>query len=417
MRYFAVLAMLLFTVLGEAQETDAKEDSKFTFSGYDKTFFLFYDMQKNTAPESAYSTMQNTLRGRAFYKPKEWFSFEGAYQLSPSGANADISKAAFSASPSVNKYRLTDAPETIYHSDDQRLKLLHSIDRLNIAFSLPFADIFIGRQAISFGSGLVVSPSDVFSPFSYQDLNKEEKVGVDAVRVKFPMGKMGEFDTGFVFGENGKFSKSAAFVSSKFYIWETNITLTVMDFMENLLASVNIERSIGGAGVWLEGAYTEEDILSGRKSAGRYGRLTAGANYNFPNNIFVFGEYHYNSAGAVKANLENYASNIKKTAYTEGGAYLQGQHYLAPGMSYQITPLLTGSFQMLINLTDPSFFMSPKLEYNVADNAYFDVGAFIGIGRTPGSIQIPFSDQTIPVPRSEFGMYPYMIYTSMRMYF
>jgi hypothetical protein len=86
-------------------------------------------------------------------------------------------------------------------------------------------------------------------------------------------------------------------------------------------------------------------------------------------------------------------------------------------MSCQITPLLTASSEALLNLSDPSVFLAPSLEYNIAQNIYIAAGAYVGIGRRPefiiaadpGSNRVDF--------RSEFGSYPDTYYGSFRIYF
>ena len=64
-----------------------------------------------------------------------------------------------------------------------------------------------------------------------------------------------------------------------------------------------------------------------------------GIDYNFSQGIYTFAEYHLNTAGSASAS--KYLTRPNRSAYAEGGVYLLGQHYLAPGLTYQATPLLT----------------------------------------------------------------------------
>jgi len=390
-----------------------------TLSGWDKQYVGVSGFQKNTLfdgsePYKPQETVQNALRLRLFYKPADWFSAEAAWQVSPTVSHLATAMNDLFA-PSLNDYRITDFKETLYTTPDGILSFPHSLDRLDLTFALPFMDIFIGRQAISFGTAKFLSPTDVFAPLSFQDINREEKVGVDAARVKFPLGEMSELDVGYVFGPDGRFSKSAAFVRGKFALWETDFSLMLVEYQYNLLAGLSIERSIGGAGVWLEAAYTADGVIEGRDSDDDNFRLSAGADYNFADaNLVLFGEYHYSMVGELRPS--NYLTNAAtKAAYRDSGVYLLGSHYLAVGFTKEITPLLNGSFQTLINLTDGSLLIAPRLEYSGADDLYWDLGAAIGAGATArkGDL-IGF---TYPVPRSEFGLYPYTVYTSMRFYF
>jgi hypothetical protein len=111
-------------------------------------------------------------------------------------------------------------------------------------------------------------------------------------------------------------------------------------------------------------------------------------------------EYHWNQAGT--GDSDEYLNRLSAIAYTEGATYLMGRHYLIPGVTYQITPLITFDSQVLLNLMDPSAFLLPKVEYNIAQDIYIAIGALMGFGG---------------VSSSEFGEYPDIYYSSFRIYF
>ncbi len=414
MRTLITLIPLFAATLGAVELADV-----LTLSGWDKQYIGVNGFQKNTLfdgsePYKPQETVQNALRLRLFYKPADWFSAETAWQVSPTVSHLSTAMNDLFA-PSLNDYRITDFKDTLYTTPDGILSFPHSLDRLDLTFTFPFMDIFIGRQAISFGAAKFLNPTDVFAPLSFQDINREEKVGVDAVRVKFPLGEMSELDAGYVFGPDGRLSKSAAFLRGKFALWETDFTLMLVEYQYNLLAGLSIERSLGGAGVWLEAAYTADGVLGRREPDDDDFRLSAGADYNFADaNLVLFGEYHYSMAGELRPS--RYITNAKlKAAYRDSGVYLLGQHYLAVGLSWEITPLLNGSFQTLVNLTDGSLLLAPRLEYSVDEDLYWDIGAAMGAGATARKGDLMGFDY--PIPRSEFGLYPYTVYTSMRLYF
>ena len=88
-----------------------------------------------------------------------------------------------------------------------------------------------------------------------------------------------------------------------------------------------------------------------------------------------------------------------------------GKHYLAPGLTVQVTPLISVGVQVLWNLTDPSVLVAPQLEYNIAEDIYVAAGGFLGLGKRPEA-----SALAAPL-RSEFGGYPDVYFTSFRIYF
>jgi hypothetical protein len=88
-----------------------------------------------------------------------------------------------------------------------------------------------------------------------------------------------------------------------------------------------------------------------------------------------------------------------------------------PGVTRQITPLLTLNFQVLVNVGDPSASLVPTLEYSVAENVYIGGGAYVGIGPSPVLEEVPPAGLRAPVFRSEFGSYPDLYYLSFRLYY
>ena len=113
----------------------------------------------------------------------------------------------------------------------------------------------------------------------------------------------------------------------------------------------------------------------------------------------------------------DYLDNIETPAYTEGAVYLMGRHYLIPGVNYQLTPLFNLSGQLLVNLAEPSGYLTPQFEYNVKDNVYINGGAFIGLGKYP-IFKVDIDDKTVLADlRSEFGSYTNTYFASLRVYF
>jgi hypothetical protein len=190
----------------------------------------------------------------------------------------------------------------------------------------------------------------------------------------------------------------------------------VIDFRQNLLVGLDLTRAVGGAGFWFEAAWVSVDAFAdcGNGRGDDYLRITTGLDYSFGGETYGFAEYHYNQAGSNDAG--KYASSLSHTAYREGAVYLLGEHYLIPGISFQISPLLTGTMEAIVNLGDPSLSLTPHLEYNIAQDIYLACGAYVCIGGAPAL------DLTKEPPlhvrlESEFGAYPDIYYMSFRVYF
>jgi hypothetical protein len=419
MKKYALL--LLFLILAGVPAFS----SHFSLTGYYKNFFVVFDppavahSSVATSSDNPMGMVSNRLRLNFFYDPNEWLSFSLSYNVLPRVQDPALSEDSLVvAQVDLFRYRFKDFRQRLYPEQDEprSFVILQNLDRAFLTIRTAAADIFIGRQAIAWGSSRVINPTDILAPFTFDELDAEDRVGVDAVRVRIPLGFMGEMDSGYIFGKDFKFKKSAFYIRGKFYAAETDFSFLFLGFAENLMAGWDISRSLGGAGFWFEGAYVFVDAFRKEKEpeADNYVRTTIGLDYSFSGKTYGFLEYHFSSAGTNR--WQDYLLNILKPGRLEGAVYLMGKHYLIPGISYQISPLITFSGQALINLIDPSLFLAPYVEYNISPNIYLSAGAFIGIGKGPEAYdpRAPFLGERF---RSEFGGYPDIYFSSFRVYF
>ncbi len=395
-------------------------NDKINLSGYYKSYFtLIQPPSFNGNPaisDNLEGLVINTLRLQSVWTPVNRLSIETAYALNPN-AGSDMQSEGLSAFPFPNpfRYRAYDTRGRLYPSPGDTVKtfyLNNNIDRFIITYRLNFADIVFGRQPIAFGSAKVINPTDVLAPFTFNELDKEERIGIDALRIKFPVSTMGELDIGYVFGDEFKFSNSALFIRFKSYVLKTDVTPITIIFRNNLLLGINISRSVGGATVWLEGSEVLANLFKDYNSDENYFRLSAGTDYQLLPSLYGFIEYHFSQAGKIDAG--NYDLLITQTAYREGGVYLLGQHYIIPGIFLEISPLWGLSAQTIINANDPSFFLLTKAQYNIAENIYIDAGVYLSMGKKS---EINLNPDLEINAKSEFGIYPNTFFTSLRFYF
>ena len=400
-------------------------DTGLSLKGYYKNFFLVLAPPKIEQSEIAASLQQpmiglvnNRLRLNLFYTPNSRFSANVTYDISPRIQDPSLFRQQlFFAVINPYAYRFDDLDSRLYPVQNTAVgsfAIFQNLDRAMLTIHTKPADIFIGRQAIAWGSARIVNPTDVVAPFPFEELDTEDRIGVDAIRLRIPNGFMGEFDTGYICGKDFKLANSAYYLRNKLYIWQADVSFLLLGFRQNMLAGLDIARSMGGAGFWLETAYVFVAAFDHYTAFKKYNylRLSTGMDYSFGGKTYGFIEYHFNGAGAATA--RDYLNEFLTPAYTEGTVYLMGKHYLTPGLTYQITPLISFTGQSLLNLTDPSIFFSPQVEYNVAENIYVSGGAFFGIGKKPKLLNAVGS---ISMFCSEFGTYPNVYFTSFRIYF
>ena len=386
-------------------------NAEFRVSGYYKNFFTAFDSPLPETPVTG--VVVNRLRLNLSYAPTDSFSFAFAYDFTPRVQDPSLfSQSPFAIGTASSRYRVADFDSLLYPGKDEPMGsvgIYHNLDRAAVQFSTDFADISIGRDAIAWGAARIINPTDVVAPFNYDQLDTEDRVGVDAVRIRIPVGVLGEVDTGYIFGTNFDFDKSAIFLRTQLNAAETDFSILLLEFQRDLLVGLDIARGIGGAGFWLETAYVFTDPFDDRRIASDdYLRTSFGLDYSFSGETYAFIEYHFNGAGTDKP--DNYLTNLDRSAYTRGGVYLLGVHYLAPGISHQLTPLIGISGQMLFNLSDPSTWIAPQIAYNIAEDIHLSVGGFISLGKRP-------KDDDLTQLPSEFGSYPNLFFSSFRVYF
>ena len=66
----------------------------------------------------------------------------------------------------------------------------HQLYRASVTLTAGETDVRIGRQRITWGTGRFWSPLDILNPFSPTQLEREERIGVDAVLVEHKLGAL-----------------------------------------------------------------------------------------------------------------------------------------------------------------------------------------------------------------------------------
>ena len=84
---------------------------------------------------------------------------------------------------------------TITRTEEEHVLWQHRFDRLNVGFSPSQAmDLTLGRQAVSWGTTLFLTPADPFLPFSPSDPFRQFRGGVDAARLRLYPGPLSALD-------------------------------------------------------------------------------------------------------------------------------------------------------------------------------------------------------------------------------
>ncbi|MBU1241856.1 hypothetical protein KKD52_17315 [Myxococcota bacterium] len=330
-----------------------------------------------------------------------------------------------------------------------------ALDRLYFQTRLGPVDILVGRQPVSFGVGFIWQPADLLAPFSPLDIDKEFKPGVDAVRLNFNLGSFTELALVGVAGAPSCLHVSVPTAADPMApsVWQTpsgkrcspgeprferdasslaaRFRTTMGEFDLGALAGwvrgdwvvgVFTAGTLGRWKVRSEATFTwdYEDNEPGDADYSfrqRYIRAVAGVDYSFDFSraVHVFSELHYNGFGT--RNPDEYAlilESARVAQYAEISAL--GQYYFGAGGVWELTEKLKWSALAMVNLTDPAAHFSTSVEILLSDETVLQIGGFLPVGRRP-ELLTAGGLPTGAALRSEFGMYPSMIFVLFKRYY
>lgn len=419
------ILVFLFLIVSVFEQIKA---SKFDFNGYYTLYQIAIMPPAINGPvgesltsldEKTKGLIEQHLRLQLSYVPSDVVYGEIAYELMP--FIIDRTPILSDLTPEIDyfTYRISNFHQALYpDSSNEDYEIRHNLDRFFVVINTDLVTTRLGRQPISFGSARIINPTNVLAPIAYGTIGIEQPIGVDALRFVFPLGVVSDLDIGTVFGRGFRADESAYFARVRFDAFETDIALLSMIYREHVLTGLDITRSIYGAGLWLESAYTFSKAIAGGKDRESFFRASAGLDYNFNigSGLYAALEYHYNGASINQP--ENYLESINSTAYIDSGVYLLGRHYLIPRFNFDIIRLLNIDISSLINLKDSSTYLVFIADYNVRQNTYIGLGALIPIGKDPAMTPEGWGPNRLPFySQSEFGLYPGAIYTYFKIFF
>ena len=242
------------------------------------------------------------------------------------------------------------------------------LDRVNVAYTGDKTVIRFGRQAISWGNGLLFTPMDIFNPFDPAAVDKEYKTGDDMLYAQYLLDSGNDVQAVAVVRRNpvsGDVEQDESSLSVKYHgFWGGNeYDLLLAEHYGQRVLGLGASTDLGGA-VWRgDLVWTDTDSGSVFTAVGgvSYSGVTGGHNWT------GFLEYYYNgfgqsdgdySAAGLAANPEL----LKRL--NRGELFNLGRHYLGASLTVEWTPLLNFTPNVFVNLTDPSALTQLVLTYD-----------------------------------------------------
>lgn len=308
-------------------------------------------------------------------------------------------------SPPSSQYDFRYKPLTYEFLDDHQDNWVYtgvaSIDRLKIKYFFDNSDMTFGRQAISWGSGRIWRPTDVFLAFSPLDLIRDYKPGIDLVRYTYYPNDFDSID--FVYHPSSNNEHSAAIFYSK-TIGNVFLSFIYANLLSSHVLGGNWEADINNFTFHFEASLIQDSEANESTVF-----AVTGVDYQFSNEWLMSLELYFNKAG-----YEYPVSNerISNNTFFQKGFTPQLARFLSGlSLSKPLNPLLNFQYVWLSAIQTQSTIIHStlhqfSLNYSTSNESELRVTSVISTGeemKTPNS----FSSEFGHIPNSITLRYSY----------
>jgi len=242
-------------------------------------------------------------------------------------------------------------------SDRDNRALVQRLDRLHVDYTGAKTVLRFGRQAVSWGNGLIYNPMDFFNPFDPAAVDTEYKLGDDMVYGQYLLDSGSDWQFVSVQRRDGEGDVTSAVRSTalKFHGFavDREFDLLVAEHFDERILAAGGSSNLGDA--VLRGDIvvtdTEDEWVTSLVASWSYSWEWGG------HNVSAVTEYFFNGFGLRESDYspEKFAEEEDLTErIIRGELFNVGRHYLAASMTVEVTPLLNVLPNLFINLGDGS---------------------------------------------------------------
>ena len=273
--------------------------------------------------------------------------------------------------------------------NDDYLKVNHFIDMLYYKHFFDFGEIVFGRQVISWGTGRIWQPTDLFNPINPANFSKFEKDGADALSAKIFLGDFSDLELVYNFREKLKDGNFAGRFRTNYK--EYDISVMAGYFDKRAVVGGDFAGNLFDAGFRGEFLYSFHD----KDPDSNFVRCILGLDYQFTSKLYAMTEFQYNGEGTTCTNCYQ----IDKMFM--GEILNVGKYYGMAQISYEIHPLVKINLSNLTNIGDGSGYAGFTGVYSALDNLNLSLGAMLFYGKN----------------KTEYSYFPSAFYAVVEYYF
>jgi hypothetical protein len=373
----------LIVFAGFCPATILAEDADYELGGHVKTRLLadvfpgdsvFNQLTGDTAVD-----LENEMRLN-FSASKGSWSFDSAYQLFAAYGDRIEYSRTFPGGNGLFQNRLPNDDRRLMNltsviEDDGKFAALHRLDRLSVGYANDKTVVRLGRQAITWGNGLIFSPMDIVNPFDPTAVDTEYKSGDDMLYGQYLRDNGDDIQAAFVFRRDivsGDPDNDESTAAIKYHgiSGEAEYDLLVARNYDRATLGIGGNRSIGGAVV-------RGDLVIADSSSGSKVQLVTNLSYSWMwggKNVSGVVEYYFTEFGLKNGDYD-LASLLQNTELLDrlarGESFTLGRHYIAGGVSIELTPLWVLTPNLFTNLEDGSALVQIVSRNNLSQNVEF----------------------------------------------
>ncbi len=297
-------------------------------------------------------------------------------------------------------------------ADDPTLRISTETDWAYAAYTQGPFTLTLGRQPVTLGRGTMFTPWDLVSTFTLTEVDREYKPGVDSLRLDLSplpqttitaIGTAGELEADHDFELTARGSSVVGQIKQGWEHGEISALGGVI--RDDVMAGWGALWDLGSLDLYEELTLTwvrDHSLTSPavRRRKAPVLRALGGATLHPVEHVTIVPELYYEGFGARHA--RSYLPVALSERVQVGEELVLGQLYAGTALDWEAHPLVHLTAVSLVNTLDPSALVSLSTKYDIAANAHISGGVYVPFGEKPELV-----GGFIPVPRSEFGLYPY----------
>ena len=258
--------------------------------------------------------------------------------------------------------------------DKQDTSVIAAIDRAVVQYRKKTWSVKVGRDALSWGNGVVFHPLDLFSPFEPTTVDREFKTSSDLVLVEKLFSNGSDIQALYI--ERGHTSSSSNDSSTKAIKYKgltdaLEYELVLADHYSDQVLAATLQVPIGGA-------LLRTDLVRSCSSSKCFRSGIINVDYTFSLKgapLYAFVEFFHNAFGVDQLN----SGSLDLPGYlverqSRGEVFNLMQRYAAIGAVFPLHPLWNQTVTCIRNVHDGGMLLQTFLSYDPSDHTRVQLG-------------------------------------------